>query len=108
MPVSRRRSVSIDQFVESSINSFRAGAITHGYDCDFTTMINAFAEYGLRKAQENRSDPILTQVFKKYFDYDELKEYGLVDEWKDLQEFKEFRRKKAQEVASLPADKSVV
>ncbi len=93
MPVAKRRSVTMDTFVESSINTFRAGAMLKGLNYDFTTLINAFAEYGLLKARENTNDLMLVQVLQKYLDYDELREHGLVDEWKDFQEFKDFKQK---------------
>lgn len=99
MPVVRRRSVSIDKFVEETINSFRAGAVVRGLDWDFTTLINAFAEFGLRKAMENTDDPKFKEVLSKYLTYDELQGAGLVDEWKDFQEFREFKRKQQNKEA---------
>lgn len=93
MPVVRRRTVSIDQFVEETINAFRAGAVIKGLNYDFTTLINTFAEFGIRKVIENSNDPKFKEVLSKYLNYDEIQEFGLVDEWKDFQEFKEFKRK---------------
>ena len=97
MPIARRRSVSIDEFVEENISVLRASAIIKGLTYDFTTLINAFAEYGLRKALENPADALFKGVLSKYLNYDELQECGLMDEWKDFQEFKEFKRKQKKQ-----------
>lgn len=99
MPPSKRRSITVDQYVEETINAFRAGAIVVGLAYDFTTVINAFAEYGLRKAQENAEDPLFKEVVSRYANYDELKEHGIVDEWVNFQEYKKYketRKAKAQ------------
>lgn len=99
MPVAKRRSITVNQYVEQSINAFRAGAVMVGLSYDFTTLINAFAEYGVRKARENTEDPLFKEVFSKYASYDELQEHGIVDEWINFQEYKKFKetqRAKAQ------------
>jgi len=95
MPMVKRRTVSFDEFVQNGINLLRGYAMIKGFDIDFTTVINLLAEYGLRKmyetAQESEiEDPLLQQVFTKYLDYDELKKWGIIDEWKDLKEYMEF------------------
>jgi hypothetical protein len=94
LPPSKRRSITVDQYVEETINAFRAGAIVVGLDYDFTTVINAFAEYGLRKAMENAEDPLFKEVVSRYANYDELKEHGIVDEWINFQEYKKYKENK--------------
>lgn len=91
MPIAKRRSITVDEYVEKSINAFRAGAVITGLSYDFTTLINAFAEYGVRKVQENVEDPLFREVFSKYASYDELQEYGIVDEWINFQEYKKYK-----------------
>lgn len=105
MPVAKRRSITVDQFVEESINAFRAGAVMAGLSYDFTTLINAFAEYGVRKVRENTQDPLFREVFSRYASYDELQEHGIVDEWINFQEYKklkETQRAKAQSAKKSP------
>lgn len=98
IPIARRRSISVDKFVDDALNNFRASAIRRSIEMDYTMVFNAFAEYGILqmlKTSTDTIDPIFIQVFKKYMDYDELKESGLLDEWKDFQEFKEWKQKQA-------------
>lgn len=97
MPIARRRSVTIDKFVWEAINDLRASGLKSGYDFDFTTVLNLVAEYGIvkmleRPTAEEKLDPKLFEVFEKYSNYSELRESGLLDDWKDLQEFKEWKQ----------------
>jgi hypothetical protein len=100
MPIAKRRSITVDQFVEDSINLFRASAAMNGLTFDFTTLINTFAEFGIRKARENTKDPLLEETLSKYASYDELREHGIVDEWVDFQEYKKYKEAKKAKTQS--------
>lgn len=101
MPIAKRRSVTIDQFVWDAINDLRAVAIKSGFDLNFTTALNLMAEYGIIKMQESLdkedTDPKLLQVADRYLNYSELREHGILDDWKDFQEFREWKETRKNE-----------
>lgn len=98
MPIAKRRSISVDKFVDDAVNDLRASAIRRGLDVNYTTAFNMFAEYGILKMKEMTTSPdaLFIQVFNKYWNYDEMKEYGLWDEWTSFQEYKEWKQKQQE------------
>lgn len=93
MPIVKRRTITLDEYVDQFINTIRGVSIMQGNEMDYTTMINFFAEYGIRKLLENSNDPLAKEVAKKYTEYDELKEYSFYDSWKDFDELREFKKR---------------
>lgn len=98
----KRRSVSVNKFVDDSIGDFRAAvAMSKKGEVDYTTALNMFAELGIRKfsAAGTHLDPEQFEVCKKYLGYDEPKECSaFFNEWQDFQEFKEWKMRRAKTV----------
>ena len=102
MPVTKRRTISLDAFVEQNINKFRANALINNVELDFTLMINLFAEYGIRKIEELPNDPLMLEVATKYVQYSELQESGIIDTWKDKQDVKAWLKDQSESTFEEP------
>jgi hypothetical protein len=98
LPVAKRRSVAIDQTVWDGINDLRASALKSNFEIDFTTALNLLAECGMLKIQENDNsggtDSKVMEIMNKYLDYEELQESGILDDWQNFQEFREWKQNK--------------
>jgi len=100
MPIAKRRSVSVDKFVDDLVDSFRSVALMNKNEMGYTTTLNLFAEFGIKCSRllgkYKELEEMFSEVLGKYSAYDELKEQALLDEWKDWQEYKEWKKNRAE------------
>ena len=59
-------------------------ALTYNVELDFTSMINAFAEYGIKKRLADPGDPMFQEIIEKYMTDEELQEQAIYDSWSDM------------------------
>jgi hypothetical protein len=112
-----RRTITVDDFVNTAINSLRAKALTDGQfpdEIDFTSAINMFAEIGIWHAWDSttglsRMTDQENAVLRKYLlGSEDLKLAGKLDQWQDaflkknLQKFIQFIATESQKQAPSP------
>jgi hypothetical protein len=80
-----RRSITVDDDINSTINKFRGLLLSsYGQEVDFTTMINAMARVGINRLFGGSATPEEWSLVHRFlYSYPELKDEGLTDAWVD-------------------------
>jgi hypothetical protein len=91
-----RRSVTVQPDLNDRIGQLRAMCLQNRINLDYTAALNLLAELGERWLETSTREQRETyrDVWARYMSYDEF-ENSVIDDWKELEEFRKWKLLKA-------------
>jgi hypothetical protein len=101
-----RRSVTVRPELNTRLREFVAACLRAGIDLDYTKALNLFAELGEKwlESSNHSEREKLQNVWAAYVDYQKLEASEALNDWREYDEFRQWKLAKARRIASKARD----